>query len=81
MLAVGDGVNMEVTAKAQRVGDWWAVEVPEVEGLFTQAKRLEQIPDMVADATALLENVPAESVKVTVDAVRPDEVGGIARPT
>lgn len=60
---------MEVTAKARRSGDWWAVEVPEVDGLFTQAKRLEQIPDMVADAVALLEDVPAESVHVRLDPV------------
>ena len=57
---------MQVTAIARRSGDWWAVEVPEVDGAFTQAKRLDQIPEMVADAVSLLEDVPVEQVVVTV---------------
>lgn len=57
---------MRVTAIARRSGEWWAVEVPDVDGAFTQAKRLDQIPAMVADAVSLLENVPAEQVEVTV---------------
>ena len=57
---------MKVTAKVTRSGDWWAVEVPEVEGAFTQARRLDQIPEMVADAVHLLAGVPAEDVEVTL---------------
>ena len=58
--------EMQVTAIAHRSGDCWAVEVPEVDGAFTQAKRLDQIPAMVSDAVSLLEDVPAEQVEVTV---------------
>ena len=58
---------MKVTAKVTKSGDWWAVEVPEVDGAFTQARRLDQIPDMVADAVHLLTDVPAEDVEVTLD--------------
>ena len=54
---------MKVTAKATREGGWWAVEVPEVPGLFTQAKRLDQVVDMVVDAAQLLGH---EDVEVTV---------------
>lgn len=50
----------------ERSGDWWAVSVPEVPGAFTQAKRLDQVPAMVADAVALLADVPAADVHVTV---------------
>lgn len=57
---------MKVTAKATRTGDWWAVEVPEVPGAFTQAKRLEQVSAMVQDAVSMLEDVDAESVQVDV---------------
>ncbi|RIJ76635.1 hypothetical protein D1871_11220 [Nakamurella silvestris] len=65
---------MRVTANATRSGGWWAVSVPEVEGLFTQAKRLDQIPAMVADAVELLTNVPAASVEVTVRPEVPESV-------
>jgi predicted RNase H-like HicB family nuclease len=62
---------MRLTAKARRVGGWWAVEVPEVPDLFTQARRLEQIPAMVEDAAALLE---IEEVEVSVVPKLPDAV-------
>ena len=62
---------MNVTAICERSGDWWAVTVPEVDGLFTQAKRLDQVPAMVADAAALLAGVPADDVHVTVKAELP----------
>lgn len=57
---------MNVTAKATRSGGWWAVEVPEVPGVFTQARRLEQVPGAVADAVAVMLEIAAESVEVTV---------------
>ncbi|WP_163541284.1 type II toxin-antitoxin system HicB family antitoxin [Occultella kanbiaonis] len=57
---------MKVTAVATRTGEWWAVQVPEVPGVFTQAKRLEQVPDTVADAVATMLAVPADSVDVEV---------------
>ncbi|MEZ5211863.1 transcriptional regulator [Gordonia sp. (in: high G+C Gram-positive bacteria)] len=50
------------TARATRTEGWWAVTVDEVDGLFTQAKRLDKIPDLVRDALALfpeLESAPA----------------------
>ncbi|MCF2707358.1 type II toxin-antitoxin system HicB family antitoxin [Arcanobacterium haemolyticum] len=45
------------TAQATRTEGWWVVEVPEVPGLFTQAKRLDQIPDMVRDALTLFPEI------------------------
>lgn len=45
---------MRIVAHARRSGTWWAVEVPEVPGLFTQAKRLDQVDSMVRDAAKLL---------------------------
>lgn len=65
---------MKVTAVATRSGSWWAVSVPEVEGAFTQAKRLDQVPRMVADAVALLTDVPADDVHVEVEAEIPADV-------
>lgn len=45
---------MNVTAVAKRSGNWWAVEVPEIPGLFTQARRLDQVEAMVRDAAGML---------------------------
>jgi len=55
---------MNVTARATRSGKWWAIEVPEIPGLFTQARRLDQIPELVRDAAAMLGHA---QVDVTVD--------------
>lgn len=35
------------TARVKRSGDWWAVTVPQVPGLFTQGRTLAEIKDMV----------------------------------
>ena len=55
---------MNVTAVAERSGNWWAVEVPEIPGLFTQARRLDQVDGMVRDAARMLGR---EVGMVTVD--------------
>jgi len=57
---------MELTALCHRSGDWWAVEVPEVTGLYTQARRLDQVTSMVTDAASLLLDQPEDSFTVTV---------------
>ena len=61
-----------VTATATRSGGWWAVEVPEVPGAFSQARRLEQIPAMAADAVEMLtgELVDVEVVPILPAAER-----------
>ena len=45
---------IDVTAIAERSDGWWAVEVPEIPGLFTQARCLDQIDGMVRDAARML---------------------------
>ena len=47
-------MNTTLTARCARSEGWWAVEVPEVPGLFTQARRLDQVPEAVVDAASLL---------------------------
>lgn len=44
-----------VTAVARRSGSWWAIEVPEIPGLFTQTRRLDQVEGMVRNAAQLLD--------------------------
>lgn len=55
---------MKVTAKARRSEGWWAVEIPEVGGAFTQAKRLDQVSGHAADAVAVLEGISPDRVEV-----------------
>lgn len=57
---------MKVTAYATRSEGWWAIEVPQIDGLFTQARRLDQVPDMVRDAAELLDGVPPDTLEVEV---------------
>ncbi|GAA3516951.1 hypothetical protein [Dietzia aurantiaca] len=35
---------MKVTAHAARSEGWWAFDVPEIDGLVTQARHLDQTP-------------------------------------
>jgi len=74
---------MELTAHATRTGEWWAVQVDEVPGLFTQAKRLDQVPAMVRDAAASMLG-PVESafevaIVASIDGVDVEELAHNAR--
>jgi predicted RNase H-like HicB family nuclease len=65
---------VKVTAKVTRSGDWWAVEVPEVPGVFTQAKRLDQVEEMVRDAVALMIDARPAGIDVDLVPVLPHDV-------
>ncbi|MFE5699881.1 hypothetical protein [Rhodococcus koreensis] len=58
---------MKVTATATRRGGSWVVEVPGVEGVLTQARRLDQVSAIVAEAVHLVRGVRAEDVEVELD--------------
>ena len=53
----------DVTARVTRSEGWWAISVEEIPGLFTQARRLDQVADMVRDAASLL-GVDVRTVEV-----------------
>lgn len=65
---------MNVTAVAERSGGWWAVRVPELPGVFTQARRLDQVPAMVAHAVGAFLDIPAGEVEVDVQPKIPGDV-------
>ena len=46
---------------AVRSGRWWAIEVPELPGVHSQARRLDQVDAMAREAIALNLNVPEDS--------------------
>jgi predicted RNase H-like HicB family nuclease len=62
------------TAVCRRSGDWWAISVPEIKGVHSQAKRLDQAEDMAREAIALMLDVAPDSFTVDVRPEVPDEV-------
>jgi predicted RNase H-like HicB family nuclease len=62
------------TARCQRSGDWWAISIPELRGVHTQARRLEKAEAMARDAIALFLDVPSDSFDVRVEPVLPGDL-------
>lgn len=58
-----------LTALCTRSGGWWAVEVPRVQGLFTQTRTLDEVPSAVLDAAALLTGRPEAELGLVVTLV------------
>ena len=49
------------TVVAERSEGWWAITVPELRGVFSQARRLDRVEYMARDAIALFLEVPKDS--------------------
>lgn len=62
------------TARCERAGDWWAISVPELRGVHTQARRLENVDATVRDAIALFLNVRPDSFDIKIEPVLPREL-------
>ncbi|HEX9342080.1 MAG TPA: type II toxin-antitoxin system HicB family antitoxin, partial [Actinomycetota bacterium] len=56
---------------AERSGDWWAISVPDLPGVFSQARRLDQVDAMAREAIALMLDVDETAVAVTIDPTLP----------
>jgi hypothetical protein len=62
------------TARCRRVGRWWAIEIPEVNGgIHTQARRLDRAEATARDAIALTLDVRPDSFAVQVVPVLSEE--------
>jgi predicted RNase H-like HicB family nuclease len=62
------------TARCRRSGAWWAIDVPELRGVYSQARRLDQVEAMARDAIALLLDVSGDSFDVILQPVLPEEL-------
>ena len=62
------------TARCQRAGDWWAISVPELRGVNTQARRLEKAEAMARDAIGLFLDVPQDSFDIQIEPVLPRDL-------
>ena len=56
---------------ARRTGEWWALEVPDLPGVFSQTKRLDQADEAAREAIAVMLDVEPEDVAVKVEPVLP----------
>ena len=68
-------------ATAERHGAWWALEVPALPGVHTQARRLDRAEYMVRDAIALFLDVDPDSFDVVVQPELSGHVGEAVRRT
>lgn len=66
------------TARTVREEGWWTVTVDEIEGLFTQTRRLDQIPAMVRDALELFPEVEESPESAQINVVAEGEILPIA---
>jgi len=66
---------------ATREGGWWSIEVPEIPGVFSQARRLDQAEHMARDAIAWMLEVPEDSFDVVVEAQLPRGIQEILADT
>lgn len=57
---------------ATREEGWWVLEAPEVSGVFSQSRRLDQAEDMARDAIASMLDVPEDSFDVVVEPRLPE---------
>lgn len=58
---------------ARRIGEWWALDVPDLPGVFSQVKRLEQADAAVREAIAAMLDSEPDGFSVRIDPVLPDE--------
>jgi hypothetical protein len=54
------------TALCERAGRWWTIRVPQVEGLTTQVRNLDQAEGITRQKIATSLGIPVESVRVDV---------------
>ncbi|WP_323671359.1 hypothetical protein [Candidatus Poriferisodalis multihospitum] len=56
-----------------RSGDWWAITVPALRGVFSQTRNLDEVPEVAREAIALMLDVdPAEVGPIDVS-VQPQQ--------
>jgi predicted RNase H-like HicB family nuclease len=62
------------TARCVRSGDWWAITIPELNGVHSQVRRLDQAEVMAREAIGLFLDVPADSFDVRVEPILPPQL-------
>ena len=70
-----DRVARSYRVEAVRSGDWWSITVPELSGVFSQAKRLDQVERSAREAIAMMLDIDEARVgSLEVDVTPPATV-------
>lgn len=70
-------VRKTYVVDAQRSGRWWAITVPALKGVFSQARRLVDVEPMARDAIATVLDVPPRSLDIVVRPVLGDRLDAL----
>lgn len=66
---------------AERSGDWWAITVAELAGVFSQARHRDQVESTAREAIALMLDIREPDVgRIEVELVTPDRASAF-RPS
>jgi len=71
------GLSPVYRAVAERDGSWWAIRVPELRGIYSQARRLADVEAMARDVIALVLDVAPDSFGVSVEPVLGSDAAGL----
>ena len=67
-----DEATHSYRVEAVRSGDWWSITVPELSGVFSQAKRLDQVERNAREAIAMMLDIAEVDVgSLEVDVTPP----------
>ena len=70
-----DKATHSYRVEAVRSGNWWSITVPELSGVFSQAKRLDQVEATAREAIAMMLDIAeAEVGSLEVDVTPPATV-------
>ena len=67
-------MSAKYIVRVRRSGDSWAIVVPEISGVFSQARRLDKVEYMTRDAIALWFEVPEDSFDLDVQVEIPPKI-------
>ena len=66
--------------EAVRSGNWWAITVPGLDGVFSQARRLDQVEARAREAVAMMLDIDEAAVgELAVSVTPPDTVADLLR--
>lgn len=73
-----DPTHQGYRVDAVRSGDWWAISVPDLRGVFSQTKRLNRVEATAREAIAMMLDIEESEVgNIDVQVQPPQEVAGL----